>query len=409
MMLKGGRRPVCQSIFSLTFLLVFLFLLTKLLLQAYLHSLPITAAMVGTLVLNFEDSDPTLFDLWNTYFRGLCLAPKDGSQFCMHPPLQLKTATRTIPLFMLITLYLPSTLYIITLHFKRRKPFTVSTMISMISALVTNLSFFADPWKPGTKNKSMPAPRKRCKSLPNISTNHRSTALYNEKAITEILVCQVTGTKKRNKKKSLMPILTSPLEAGTTMKKTMKAMLVPLKTANSVANMTEMKKTDEMLTTLDNEKVTKDILLVKTPKPNNLKQNKTPTGTVSNQRRTKKTRRSSLPLDLEKVNVNRPEQIDEDLNFSWKQSSVLYGMFLYAALTVGGSDVIFQLLMNDGYQLCKKSPCSNPSNIDGPKSLFTRILEVDTINQIYVLVLTLNIALWITLTVRLRKQRMHVS
>ena len=116
-------------------------------------------------------------------------------------------------------------------------------------------------------------------------------------------------------------------------------------------------------------------------------------------------RRATLPSSLDVCPTFPPLQEEEELNFSWKQSSVLYGMFLYSAVSVGLSETIFQLILNDGYKICKKSPCSDAPDLHRTKSLWNRIMEVDSLNQAYVIVLVLNIFLWVTLILRIKNQR----
>ena len=81
-MLRMGHEPVLTSIFTTRAGIVFLFLVTKFLLLAYLHSLAITSMMMGLVGSIIADNDPAHIELFDMFHRGLCPPPKDPMAFC---------------------------------------------------------------------------------------------------------------------------------------------------------------------------------------------------------------------------------------------------------------------------------------------------------------------------------------
>ena len=67
--LKGGRRPIIKSYRSFLFLKLFLFILTKLMVQAYVLSIAMKSLMFY--VAN-KDLLATGGDIFDLYFRGIC-------------------------------------------------------------------------------------------------------------------------------------------------------------------------------------------------------------------------------------------------------------------------------------------------------------------------------------------------
>ena len=115
-MLQAGRKPVLSTVFSVRALVVFIFIVTKFLLLAYLNSLALTSIVLGSIGFAVAEEDEVHRELFDNFFRGLCRPSEDPSAFCgENPPLTLFTATRTFPLFSLLGIYLYPLLYVIVL------------------------------------------------------------------------------------------------------------------------------------------------------------------------------------------------------------------------------------------------------------------------------------------------------
>ena len=67
--LKGGRKPIIKSYRSFLFLKLFLFILTKLMVQAYILSIAIKSLMFYVANKDLLANGGDIFDL---YFRGIC-------------------------------------------------------------------------------------------------------------------------------------------------------------------------------------------------------------------------------------------------------------------------------------------------------------------------------------------------
>ena len=111
-MLQAGRKPVLSTVFSVRALVVFIFIVTKFLLLAYLNSLALTSIVLGSIGFAVAEEDAGHRELYDNFFRGLCRPSEDPLAFCgENPPLTLFTATRTFPLFSLLGINLYPLIY----------------------------------------------------------------------------------------------------------------------------------------------------------------------------------------------------------------------------------------------------------------------------------------------------------
>ena len=97
----------------------------------------------------------------------------------------------------------------------------------------------------------------------------------------------------------------------------------------------------------------------------------------NNQKNENKSRRSSLPATMECfLEKDEPEQCEEKFEFSLKQSTVLYAIFLLNALTSGVLDMVVQIV-NIRYSQCKRQGfCDTADNI-GKMSVLETLMQVE--------------------------------
>ena len=76
--LKWGRIPVINFYFSFTFFKVFLFILTKFLVQAYILSMAVKSLMYYfSIKSDLEKNSKMYADMFNLYYRGIYEDPQE--------------------------------------------------------------------------------------------------------------------------------------------------------------------------------------------------------------------------------------------------------------------------------------------------------------------------------------------
>ena len=98
----------------------------------------------------------------------------------------------------------------------------------------------------------------------------------------------------------------------------------------------------------------------------------------NNQKNENKSRRSSLPPTMECFLEKDEPELEEKFEFSLKQSTVLYAIFLLNALTSGVLDMVVQIV-NIQYNQCKRDgPCDTADNI-GKMTVLETLMQVEQI------------------------------
>ena len=96
----------------------------------------------------------------------------------------------------------------------------------------------------------------------------------------------------------------------------------------------------------------------------------------NNQKNENKSRRSSLPPTMECFLEKDEPELEEKFEFSLKQSTVLYAIFLLNALTSGVLDMVVQIV-NIQYNQCKRDgPCDTADNI-GKMTVLETLMQVE--------------------------------
>ena len=99
------------------------------------------------------------------------------------------------------------------------------------------------------------------------------------------------------------------------------------------------------------------------------------TSTGNNQKNENKSRRSSLPATMECFLEKDEPECEEKFEFSLKQSTVLYAIFLLNALTSGILDMVVQIV-NIRYSQCKRQGfCDTADNI-GKMTVLETLMQV---------------------------------
>ena len=365
-MLRMGHEPVLTSIFTTRAGIVFLFLVTKFLLLAYLHSLAITSMMMGLVGSIIADNDPAHIELFDMFHSGLCPPPKDPMAFCGEDsPLTLYSITRIIPTLMLFHIYFLPILYLVILNIKRARKLSYETIIHLIFPLVTNLSFFGpippDPFKMKMKRtkrqsiRSMPC-LEHLETIPEVAVERGEKALFRQKTV--------------------------PSTCG----KFSKTMTTRHgKSQGDGVFMIGMASLD-----IDTEKASFQREKLESPAPRG---------------QSKKTmfRRYSLPTNMESC-LTKGSEDKTEFQFSLRQSTTLYVIFLYNAILIGLFDGIVRLQINMRNNHCKRT--GEECNIEEEQMTLLEILmKVDPINQAYIAVLITNIIAFISFAISLKKDK----
>ena len=358
-MLHMGHEPVLTSVFTTRAGIIFLFLVTKFLLLAYVHSLAITSMMLGTVGSALADNDPAHVELFDNFFRGLCPPTKNPSAFCGEsPPLTLYSATRILPIAILFQLYFGPILYLITLNIKRARRLSYETFIHLLFPLVTNLSFYGpvppDPFKMSRKK----ANRKRGKSMPCL---HETNQKQNRTVVGETqkaLFRQKTDPNNYNSGvrhgDGVFVIRMSSLDINVE------------KVAFPRASSVQMGRKEKTLS-----------------------------------------QRFSLPTNMEPCFTRKGPENKDEFQFSLWQSTVLYLMFLYNAIVIGMIDVVVQIV-NMRYNQCKRA--GGDCDVDEEQmTLMDILMKIDPINQAYIAILITNITAFISFAISLKKDKGKVS
>ena len=113
-------------------------------------------------------------------------------------------------------------------------------------------------------------------------------------------------------------------------------------------------------------------------------------------------RGSSLPTNMESC-LTKGSEDKTEFQFSLRQSTTLYVIFLYNAILVGLIDVIVQIV-NMRNNHCKRT--GEECNIEEEQMTLLEILmKVDPINQAYIAVLITNIIAFISFAISLKKDK----
>ena len=356
-MLRLGHEPVLTSVFTTRAAFIFLFLVTKLLLLAYLHSLAITSMMLGSVGISQADNDPAHIELFDNFYRGLCPPSEDPSAFCgENPPLTLYSATRILPILIFFHLYFLPVLYLIILNIKRARTFSYETIIHLLFPLVTNLSLYGpvppDPFKMQRKK----ANRKRGKSMPCLQPLE-SKQKQNRTGV---------GIKKALFHQETIPNSNSGVRHGD---------------GFFVIRMSSLN--------IDIEKVVFE------------RDSQESSVQIGGKEKTL-SQRFSLPTDMESC-FSRGSEIKDEMQFSLWQSTVLYLMFLYNAIVIGLVDVVVQIV-NMRYNQCKRT--GGECDVDEEQMTVLDILmKIDPINQAYIAILITNIFAFISFAISLKKDK----
>ena len=130
------------------------------------------------------ESTPTYRHILNVFWRGLCVETSDPRQFCRSPDLVTMThAALVLPLVILIVLFVPTMIYVISLSAWNAKKGmrVIDHAILFIFPIFTNLYFnFKSNIQADTSQKSVPLEcraRARSHSAPNISKPANKAAL----------------------------------------------------------------------------------------------------------------------------------------------------------------------------------------------------------------------------------------
>ena len=163
--LKWGDKPIIDIYLSFTFLKIFLFILTKFLVQSYALSMAIKSLMYNVAIqVDFEDYSDLFKDMFNIYFRGI----NDGPQL-----LTFNQATLYLPLLILGFIFLPSIIsaFFISVWSRGLKSWTenfVQNIVLLLFAVMSSMSYFSTG---SESRKQKTKKRPRSQSLPDLSTS----------------------------------------------------------------------------------------------------------------------------------------------------------------------------------------------------------------------------------------------
>ena len=162
--LKWGDKPIINTYLSFTFLKIFLFILTKFLVQSYALSMAIKSLMYNVAIqVDFEDDSDLFKDMFNIYYRGI----NDGPQL-----LTFNQATLYLPLSILGFIFIPSIIstFFFSVWSRGLKSWTanfVQNFVLLLFAVMSSMSYFSA----GSENrKQKTKKRPRSQSLPDLNT-----------------------------------------------------------------------------------------------------------------------------------------------------------------------------------------------------------------------------------------------
>ena len=362
-MLHMGHEPAITSVFTVRAAIIFLFLVTKFLLLAYIHSLAITSMMLGTVGSTLADNNAAHKELFDIFYRGLCPPSKDPSAFCgENPPFTFYSATRTLPIIVIFQLYFLPTLYLITLNIKRARTLSYETIMHLLFPLVTNLFFYGpvplDPFERSMKK----AKWKRVNSMPCL---HGTDKKKNRTRV---------GTEKALFRQKTVPNSSSGARHGDEV---------------FVIRMSSLD--------IDIERLAFQRENQESPLQRTHTNNKT------------WSKRFSLPTNMEPCLTRGGSEKEKDkFQFSLWQSTVLYSMFLYSAIVIGLVDLGIQIV-NMGHNQCKRKGIE--CNVDGGEQMTVLdiLMKLDPINQAYLVILITNIIAFVSFAISLKNEKGRVS
>ena len=138
--LKWGDKPIIKSYFSLTFIKIFLFILTKFLVQSYVLSIAIKSLMYYVAIQADHKHNHDLYnDIFNLYYRGIY----DAAQL-----LTFNQATLFAPIMILVLIFLPPVICGLVFSFwhagmRSWSGNFVQNAVLLLFAVTTNMSYFS--------------------------------------------------------------------------------------------------------------------------------------------------------------------------------------------------------------------------------------------------------------------------
>ena len=178
--LKWGEKPIIRTYWSLFFLKIFFFLLTKFVIQAYILSIPVKSLMFNVALQGalYDVYEHPAYQLFELYYRGIDRHYYNitSNQTIYDAPelLTFTQATLYSPLVFLGLLFLPTFIYVLVISFRKFgfkgwfEKFVENAILSVFS-VVTNLSFFKKEniGKPGKEITE----QQKSQSLPELTSN----------------------------------------------------------------------------------------------------------------------------------------------------------------------------------------------------------------------------------------------
>jgi hypothetical protein len=138
--LKWGDKPIIKSYFSLTFLKIFLFILTKFLVQSYVLSIAIKSLMYYVAMQADQKHNNDLYNnIFNLYYRGIDEDPQ---------LLTFNQATLFAPIIILVLMFLPPVLCGLVFSFWHNglrywSENFVQNAALLLFAITSNMSYFS--------------------------------------------------------------------------------------------------------------------------------------------------------------------------------------------------------------------------------------------------------------------------
>ena len=385
-MLQIGHEPAISSVFTARAGMIFVFLVTKFLLLSYCNSLAITSMMLGSVGGALGDGNPLHDELFEHFYRGLCTPSEDPLRFCGdQTPLTLYSATRILPIMILFLLYFPPLLFLIILNIKRGRTLSYENVIHLIFPLVTNLSFYGPIPNAPKETMKWKRDRKRANTMPSIHQIENDQMQTKRERAKSLSCLQHLKTDPEEMKfgieseKVLLRQKTEPMSY----RSDMTSYLTDIWLSDGFSDEEFIMKLHQLSTKIDKT----------VPK----RYGRGPSYKVSHCKR----RRFSLPKGLESRLVRITKDKNE-LQFSLRESAMLYAWFLYPAITICGLDVVMQII-NMKYNQCKRT--GEECGIEGEMTVLDLLMKVDPINQVYMVVLVINIIAFVSFAISLKRNK----
>ena len=401
--------------------------------------------MMGIVAIS-KESNSAYIDLFDYYYRGICPTPTDESMFCgEHAVMSMFTATKTLPYLIIFGLYFGPVLFLINRIIKRPNPFTFETIIHFVFPLVTNISLFGIVPEPCEHIEQslgeQPQAKKRAQSLPLLQLEALPLSTRRLQTCHQVsdTGCQRdpwqqrnqkkpdTRKKERNQKQVWPQNSTKAKEVfdlnNSRPNTTSKAFKESLKVTHLQLTCQLTRTPPRPFSAIgcweesvfegserEADKVAPGPRRLSSSQPSlapgkidNIGEETTESMIVTAMEVTAfKQRRSSLPAAFENIERKKKKPKKHVFKFSWKQSTVLYGFFLWNAWAIGLADLVVQLA-NVQNNICKRAHQCDISDAKQDISVLESLLEVDAINQAYLVILIINMLSWVTFLLQLRK------